>query len=71
MAVETEAEAVPYVPHSEKTPSALSAEARAALQEFGAKHREQIENADALSPPMRAIAEFVKNEAERGEDERG
>ena len=64
MAVETEA--VPYALSTEKTPSALSEEARAALQAFYEKHREQIENADALPQPMRTIAEFVKKEIERG-----
>ena len=42
--------------------SALSEEARAALREFGEKHRELIENADLLPRPMRAIAQFVKKE---------
>ena len=64
MAVETKA--IPYAIPSEKTPSALSEEERAALQAFYEKHREQIENADALSQPMRAIAKFVKNEIEKG-----
>jgi hypothetical protein len=50
MAVEAEAE------------SALSEDARAALREFGEKHREVIENADLLPHPMRTIAEFVKKE---------
>ena len=65
MAAETEA--VPYALSTEKTPSALSEEERAALQAFYEKHREQIENADALPQPMRTIAEFVKKEIERGE----
>ena len=64
MAVETEA--APHAIPTKKTPSALSEEAQAALQAFYEKHREQIENADALSQPMRAIAEFVKNEIEKG-----
>ena len=64
MAVETEA--VPYALLTGKTPSALSKEARAALQAFYEKHREQIENADALPQPMRAIAEFVKKEVGEG-----
>ena len=42
--------------------SALSEEERAALREFGEKHRELIENADALPHPMKAIAQFVKKE---------
>ena len=72
MAVETEVKAVPYVPHSEKTPSTLSEEAKAALQVFYEKHREQIANADVLPQPMRAIAQFVKKEGGKGEgDERG
>ena len=64
MAVETEA--VPCDLHSGKMPSALSEEETAALQEFYEKHREWIKNADALPQPMRAIAEFVKKEIERG-----
>ena len=64
MAVETEA--VPYALSTEKTPSALSEEERAALQAFYEKHREQIENADALPQPVRTIAKFVKKEIERG-----
>ena len=72
MAVETEVKAVPYVLHSEKTPSVLSEEARVALQGFYEKHREQIANADALPQPMRAIAQFVKKVGGGGkEDERG
>ena len=63
----TKTEAVPYDRHSVKTPSALCEEERAALQAFYEKHREQIENADALPQPMRTIAEFVKKEIERGE----
>jgi hypothetical protein len=55
-------EAVPYDSHSVKMPSALSKEARAALREFGEKHREVIENADLLPHPMRTIAQFVKKE---------
>jgi hypothetical protein len=58
----TETEAVPYDSHS--VPSALSEEAQAALQEFDEKYRELIENADALSQPMQAIAQFVKKEGE-------
>lgn len=64
MAAETEA--VPYALSSEKTPSALSEEARAALQAFYEKHRELIENADALPQPMRTIAKFVKKEVGEG-----
>ncbi|MEA1957737.1 MAG: hypothetical protein U9N01_05220 [Euryarchaeota archaeon] len=60
MTVETEAAS--YDPHSVKKPSALSEEARAALREFGEKHRELIENADLLPQPMRSIAQFVKKE---------
>jgi hypothetical protein len=41
-------------------------EERAALQAFYEKHREQIDNADALPQPIRTIAEFVKKEIERG-----
>ena len=68
MVVETEA--VPYDLHSVKTPSALSEEARAALREFGEKHRELIVNADLLSQPMRAIAQFVKKEGgEEGKED--
>ena len=72
MAAETEVEAVPYIPHSEKTPSTLSEEAKAALLVFSEKHREQIANADALPQPMRTIAQFVKKEGGGAEeDERG
>ena len=70
MAVETEV--TPYGLHSEKAPSALSAEERTALQGFCEKYREQIANADALPQPMRSIAQFVKKEGGGAEeDERG
>ena len=62
----TKTEAVPYDRHSVKTSIVLCEEARADLQRFYEKHREWIENADALPQPMRAIAEFVKKEIERG-----
>ena len=65
----TKTKAVPYDRHSVKTPKALSEEDRAALQGFYEKHREVIDDADALSQPMRAIAEFVKKELGIGEEE--
>ena len=38
----------------------LSEEARADLVAFAEKYSDLIENADALSQPMREIAKFVK-----------